>query len=508
MKTGHITISALLVGVLGYGLAQAPGTFDGSIILGRPTDRSITLSVLANRNLATYVEYGIRPAAYAGKTGVVKLEPGKPLEVVLEPLQPNTRYYYRLRYRLVGETSYRAGAQAVFHTQRPPGSAFTFVVQADPHLDDGSDSEVYKRSLRDELASSADFLIDLGDTFMSDKLELQTWEEVVKRHLLARSYYELVEHSLPLFLVLGNHEGESGRRLDGTADNLAVWATKARKLYYPNPEPDRFYSGSTRSEPFIGLRQSYYAWTWGDAFFVALDPYWYTTARPGQGGDNWYWTLGREQYDWLKSNLEQSRAKFKFVFAHNLVGGLDLDGRARGGIEGVPYFEWGGHNQDGTWGFAEKRQGWAMPVHHLLVKHNVTAFFHGHDHLYAKQDLDGVVYQEVPQPSYGRARNPSGQYAYTHGNILPGSGYMRIRVSPEGVKAEFVRTDASPSAVAHTYSIQYRGKNASESLTTEAGSQVAAAPAEDQQARSRQGERKGGRRTLGKQPPPAGKKYE
>jgi hypothetical protein len=377
------------------------------------------------------------------------------------------------------------------------------VVQADPHLDEGSDPEVYKRSLRDELASAADFLIDLGDTFMSDKLPSQTWNEVVGRHLLARSYYELVGHSLPLLLVLGNHEGESSRRLDGTAENLAVWAAKARKIYYSNPEPDHFYTGSGKSEPFIGLRQNYYAWTWGDALFVVLDPFWYGSGRPGQDGDGWSRSLGREQYEWLKSSLEGSRAKYKFVFAHNLVGGLDLDGRGRGGIEGVAYFEWGGHNQDGTWGFTDKRTGWAMPIHHLLVKNNVTAFFHGHDHLYAKQDLDGVVYQEVPQPSHGGARNPSGQYAYTHGDILPGSGYMRIRVSPEGVRAEFIRTDAGSTAVAHTYSISARAANLSESLTTTAGSQVAQAPAEDTPARQRQVRKKGGGRTLGKQPPPA-----
>jgi hypothetical protein len=40
-----------------------------------------------------------------------------------------------------------------------------------------------------------------------------------------------------------------------------------------------------------------------------------------------------------------------------------------------------------------------MPIHQLLVRNKVAAVFHGHDHLFAKQDLDGIVYQEVPQPS-------------------------------------------------------------------------------------------------------------
>jgi hypothetical protein len=483
---------ACLLVMVGWG-AVLPGAAQ-DVILGRPTDRSVTANLLLDRNRETSIEYGTRSGAYTLKTALSKVEAGKPLEVQLEGLQPDTRYYYRLR-------SPDAGAEATFHTQRPAGSSFTFAVEADPHTNNDSAPEVFRRSLRHELASSADFLIDLGDTFMSDKLESPTWDSVVKSHLQARSYFALVGHSLPLFLALGNHEGESGRLLDGSANNLAVWATNARKLYYPNPTPGPFYTGSARSEPFVGLRQNYYAWNWGDALFVVLDPYGYSSARPGQGCDNWYLTLGREQYDWLKKSLENSAAKFKFVFAHNLVGGLNLDGRARAGIEGAAYFEWGGHNQDGSWGFSNKRPGWDMPIHHLLVKYNVTAFFHGHDHLYAQQDLDGVVYQEVPQPSRSRERSPA-ERGYTRGDILPGSGYLRVRVSPDGVKVEFIRTDEGVGEVAHAYSILPRSKNTSESPTTMVGSKVASAPVEAEPARTQPSERSRGGRRPGQQPPP------
>ena len=39
----------------------------------------------------------------------------------------------------------------------------------------------------------------------------------------------------------------------------------------------------------------------------------------------------------------------------------------------------------------------------LLVANKVNIVFHGHDHLFVKQDLDGIVYQEVPQPSAARS---------------------------------------------------------------------------------------------------------
>jgi len=151
-------------------------------------------------------------------------------------------------------------------------------------------------------------------------------------------------------------------------------------------------------------------------------------------------TLGDRQYAWLQSTLAASTAKFKFVFIHNLVGGLD--GQMRGGIEAAPYFEWGGHNLDGTDVFSLKRPGWGMPIHQLLVKHGVTAVFHGHDHIYAKQTLDGIVYQEVPQPSALNSQSGSilaTEYHYASGTILSSSGHLRVTVSPAKATAQYVR---------------------------------------------------------------------
>jgi hypothetical protein len=172
-----------------------------------------------------------------------------------------------------------------------------------------------------------------------------------------------------------------------------------------------------------------------------LDPYWNVPKPPEQAGD-WFLTLGRDQYDWLKKTLETSKAKYKFVFAHNLIGGKDMDGIMRGGIEVAKYLEWGGYNLDDTWGFDKARPGWPMPIHQLLVANHVTAFFHGHDHTYAKQDLDGIVYQEGPQPSARSTElgDRGTRYGYTHGTVLGGSGYLRAHVGPEGVKVDYVQT--------------------------------------------------------------------
>jgi hypothetical protein len=259
----------------------------------------------------------------------------------------------------------------------------------------------------------------------------------------ARYRYERVNfgslaHSAPLFLVNGNHEGESGWLTTSDADNVAIWAARARLQYFENPVPDGFYTGDSMQEPLVGQRASWYAWQWGDALFVVLDPFWNSTAQPGR--DAWTLTLGERQYKWLADTLASSPATFKFVFIHNLVGGLD--GQMRGGIEAAPFFEWGGRNQDGTSGFEQRRPGWAMPIHQLLVRYGVTAMFHGHDHVYAKQDLDGVVYQEVPQPSAinsASGPNLAAAYHYATGTILSSSGHLRVTVGPDRVTVQYVR---------------------------------------------------------------------
>ena len=127
------------------------------------------------------------------------------------------------------------------------------------------------------------------------------------------------------------------------------------------------------------------------------------------------------------------------MFVHQLVGGLDKAGR--GGVAAARYFEWGGHNPEGSWGFDEHRPGWGKPIHQLLVENHVTAVFHGHDHLFAKEELDGVIYQLVPQPSTAQydATRSAQEYGYGGGDLLGSPGHLRVTISPSQVTVEYVR---------------------------------------------------------------------
>jgi hypothetical protein len=305
-----------------------------------------------------------------------------------------------------------------------------------------------------------------------------TEAEARAAYLYQRPYLDAISADTPFYLAVGNHENEEGWNFDDVFaapdGSLALRGIKYRKLYYPNPVPDDFYTGNTDvSWTAIDgdhLHEDYYAWEWGDALFVVLDPFHYSMIWPSEGsgyggegtdgeaqGDRWDWTLGAQQYQWLKDTLENSDAKWKFVFTHHLTGGVIPYGR--GGVGAAPYFEWGGHNWDGTWGFDTERPGWEMPIHDLLVANGVNILFHGHDHFFSKEELDGIVYLEVPKPDDNTGatdyRNDGG--GYPTGDNLDSCGHIRVEVSADEVNVAYVRSylpgTGNDGEVAYSFSL-------------------------------------------------------
>ena len=407
-------------------------------ILGRPTDTSITASILFDSQVDTYIEYSIVSGNYTLSTPVVTNVVGQPVVTKISGLMTDTRYYYRTRYRKTGSTAFLAGAEHHFITQRKKGSTFVFTIEADPHpYDPKGYHPLWDIWLNNQLKDAADFMIDLGDTFGDDHVDkvtnlTRTSAQVKQLMLDNRPIFGNVCHSLPFFFCQGNHEGESGYFLLQTPpENLATYETIWRKFYYPNPEPDGFYSGNNEEEPYgMGKPQNYYAFEWGDALFVVVDGwrYYTTSVKPR----NWEWTIGKTQYDWLKTTLETSKAKYKFVFTHHVLG------ETRGGINIAKTFEWGGLD-NGNNKFAANRPGWAMPIHQLMVANHVNAYFQGHDHVYAYETLDNLVYQTVPMPSdssYALGYIANGD-AFA-GTVLKGAGHIRVTVNPDSVKVDYI----------------------------------------------------------------------
>ena len=315
-------------------------------ILGRPTDSSIAISVLAAQaGDKVFIEYSTQlDAAQSSLLSTQLSAPvasisGEPMVVDLTGLSKDTKYYYRVHYQAEGSGDALDKIHS-FRTQRAKASAF---------------------------------------------------------------HFGLMANATSLMLVNGNHEQAHLANIGGIFNNASVWAADGRLKYYPLPAPGAFYTGDETKLPAAngypsisardGLLRDYYAFTWGDALFVTIDPYWHSAAVSPDSTlfadpePKWGATLGDEQYSWLKKTLETSDAKWKFVFAHH------VNGNNRGGAAIVGVQEWGGEP-----GFATNRPGWAKPVHQLFADTKVTIIFQGHDHMYAREKVDGVVYQEVPNP--------------------------------------------------------------------------------------------------------------
>ena len=108
---------------------------------------------------------------------------------------------------------------------------FVFTITADSHLDDHTDREFYQRTLKRAAVDKPAFHIDLGDTFMSEKHTNRA--NAAQQYMDQQRYFALL--GAPVHLVIGNHDGESGRYLDGTTNNLAVWSRAMRMKYFPEP---------------------------------------------------------------------------------------------------------------------------------------------------------------------------------------------------------------------------------------------------------------------------------
>ena len=418
--------------------------------------------------------------------------------MTISGLTPNTKYFYRMQYSTNSGASWTIRPEKSFWTQRATGSTFTFDITTDSHINIMlGNSSNWTSTMNGVAADNPDFHIDLGDTMAMDNgttsVTLGDTAAAEQKYKDTLPYFNIASGSSPVFLVPGNHEQQEAWHLQGTlANSLPIMSKNAEKKYFLNPVPNSFYSGDTSTHSSLSgdqLKQDYYAWTWGDALFVVISPFWTTTTKPyttstGGGetdatgsGNRWDWTLGQTQFDWLKTTLSGSSAKYKFIFAHQIVGGNSLSNQVNyghGGVDSANLVEWGGYDVGGTnYTWTTNRSSWGTkPIHQILVDNGVTAFFHGHDHQCAHEELDGVVYQSVPSGSF------SGSFGiYTTGgnsgktiwaDSTQGAGHLKVTVGPTQTTVDFIRYNASSAA--NSYTMDPNTTTPTYTITTSAGS--------------------------------------
>ena len=372
----------------------------------------------------TAAEYGYTSGDIVGGSGYVRVT-----------VAPSGSYVEFVKYDGTVAYTYSLGqgvaSSQAAASQTGDAGAFSFGVQGDSHPERAGkmfSPDLYTITMRNANAASPAFYFLLGDDFSIEKLiETNTCTQATVDAVYAqqKQYTDLLV--APKYLVNGNHEQEAKYLLDGTSTNPAILARNAREKYFDSP----------------GAETGYYSFTHGDTLFVVIDFYWHSNipvdntagAKSGEKKqrDLWSVTLGDTQYQWFKNTLESSSAKYKFVFAHHVLG------TGRGGVENASLYEWGGYNQKGVWEFDTKRPGWELPIHQLMAKNGVTIFFQGHDHLFAKQERDGVIYQSVPNPA-DDTYTAFNREAYRSGDVLPNSGFLNVSVTPSQVKVDYVQS--------------------------------------------------------------------
>jgi hypothetical protein len=359
------------------------------------------------------------------------------LAVQITGLQEDTLYHYRLLLRYDGD-DYSARDIHSFRTRRPAGETFQFGIWADTHRD------VRAKALSKQLwhwpewsvlvqsmkAEPIDFLMDLGDSWLmckgSGHVATKDFPEAYSRIAPSRSGYQTYKGYSDLcadcgyYLSRGNHDGLT----DADPPEWKQLFIPLLKMFVPNPNGRTYPQGGSTDSDYD---QGYFAFEWGDALFIVLDAIKYKDYKKKIPNPSRF-HIGAKQLAWVTNTLQNATQRWKFMFFHHLFGGGDNYGRG-GAVFAKEY---------------EQAQ-----LHALAVQYGAH-FFHGHDHLWAEEMVDGVLYYESglawgSQSDYitkGAHDKPYSEF-YPEGftstschSIPPGcenNGYVIVEVSPTQV---------------------------------------------------------------------------
>ncbi|MFM8817785.1 MAG: metallophosphoesterase, partial [Phycisphaerales bacterium] len=220
---------------------------DHDVVLVRPTRSSTSASIVASTPRIGFVEFRRDGEPARRTTPEQRMAPQAAATFVMDGLVPDATYRYRFGWRAEPGAAAQFGEEQSFDTVRSPSRPFMFAVQADSHLDQGVTPAAYERTLLNIREEGADFLVDLGDTFMTDKRGAE-FRRTEAQYDAQRYWFGVACRSMPLFMVLGNHDGEKGGS-GGRDGEMPGWSYAMRTARFPAPEvgdaSGGMYSGRT-----------------------------------------------------------------------------------------------------------------------------------------------------------------------------------------------------------------------------------------------------------------------
>ncbi|MBK6283474.1 MAG: hypothetical protein IPF54_13220 [Draconibacterium sp.] len=143
-----------------------------NIVLARPTNESVTASLIMETNGSAYIEYGTSQGNYSEQTDPIPVSTGVPVKILIDGLVSNSLYFYRLAFLEEGTGIWNRGNEYSFHTQRATNESYTFTITSDSHLGatfSGIDPTRYEQATYNIATDKADFHLDLGDAFLMNE---------------------------------------------------------------------------------------------------------------------------------------------------------------------------------------------------------------------------------------------------------------------------------------------------------------------------------------------------
>jgi len=400
--------------------------------LARPTRNSILVNA-RNGHMDAEVLLEFRPLRSRDSPGASgasdwiasgskrSVEAGEFVDWDVGGLEAGAAYEYRVQMALAGGDPLPV-ATGRFTTQRTGEDSFTAALMTDAHpgaFHDGqAPIQVLDEVTRNVRQDRPEFVLALGDNVAwPTSRNLPQTDDVGAR----RAYDMYRRHTAPLttscphFGLIGNWEGETGKVPEASSDLVAV----VRHQYTPGPNDQTYAQGGSPNE-------DYYAFDWGPVLFVVLNVQSYTepSGEAASVRDDVTivedWTLGGVQFEWMERVLKESDHPFKFICIHHAVGGNaaneteTLYGRGGGRAANV-----------GEQGL----------VHEMMQDLGVQIFFHGHDHVFVDQVVDGIHYT---MPGSCGAPWRFGREITGYRRHWADAGHGRLIVRPDQATVEFV----------------------------------------------------------------------
>lgn len=222
-----------------------------------------------------------------------------PAQFHFNHLTANTTYWYRL---FLNGKEVKTGQ---IRTLKPPGTSdFSFVAGSCALLPETALEDVQPgvtaKTYLSAAKTGADFMIWLGDNLYFRNGDWKSYESMFARYVKMRSLPPLnfLLESMQQYAIWDDHD--FGYDNANSSIPSKDWALQLFKLFWANP------AYGHPNHPGV-----FFSFEYQDAEFFLLDDRYYKRLQNNQGDNGTL--LGSYQWDWLKQNLLQSKATFKFV---------------------------------------------------------------------------------------------------------------------------------------------------------------------------------------------------